>query len=191
MPAADPVRITITQQIPAAPEWAVAYTVTERDGIPIIDEVRVAPAANIFAPVPRRGMGPPRYSPGGVTATLLRLVPMDRSIIARAMQAAVGVRGNPLFSDLAIENGRRSRGVRHDERFLAAIAAGYVELLPTSGDVYGDLRGLLAERNIHYGREGVRELVRKARERGLLTSAPKGRAGGALTPRAVSLLDPN
>jgi hypothetical protein len=190
MPPAEPFHITMTEQIPSAPEWAVAYTITERDGIPIIDEVHVAPATKIFAPVPRRGMGPVPYeAPGGITATLLRQVPMDRSVIARAMQSAVGIRGNNLFSERALENGRRGRGIRHDDRFLAMVAAAYLELLPTSGDVYSDLSDLLAEYDVHYGREGVRELVRKARERRLLTRAPKGRAGGALTASARALLD--
>lgn len=174
--------VNLTQPIPAAPEWSVTYGVTEQNGIPIIGEIRIRPTD-----APRHDP-PPSYPPGGITAALLRHVPINTSIIATGVSVAVGIRGEPLFSARALEHARRGQGIRHDDRFLAAVAALYVELLPTADDVYGELRAALSERDIHYGRDGARELVRKARARELLTGAPKGRAGGTLTPRAVSLL---
>ncbi len=79
---------------------------------------------------------------------------------------------------------RKSRGQRGGaDRRLAGVAARYVELLATSATPTADLAVELDR-----PRDSVSSDLFKARERGLLTSAGRGRAGGALTDRARQLL---
>jgi hypothetical protein len=49
------------------------------------------------------------------------------------------------------------------------------------------VRGLAREHN--YSEFQIRNWLHEARERGLLTAAPTGRAGGSLTDKAKDLLD--
>lgn len=75
--------------------------------------------------------------------------------------------------------GRRGR----PDVFYAAVAARYVVLLGTGREV-----ATLAD-ELGYNAESVRGFLYEARRRELLTSAPKGRAGGTLTPKAIALLE--
>lgn len=75
--------------------------------------------------------------------------------------------------------GRRGR-TDHD---LAVVAARYLELL-ASGPGVPRLAGEMFLSEAH-----VRSLLTQARGRGLMTKAPPGRPGGALTEKAVRLLE--
>jgi hypothetical protein len=69
---------------------------------------------------------------------------------------------------------------------LAQIAHDYVEL--HKGRSKSPVKDLA--RKHRYSRDRMSVLVYTARERGLLTGSPKkGQAGGALTPRAIELLE--
>jgi hypothetical protein len=93
------------------------------------------------------------------------------------------------FSPAAIASARRPRGVRRDDRFVAEVARAYCELVQHGHpEVIDELCRLLDKRGVDYAPSGVRELLAKARERGLLTDAPPGRAGGMLTEKALQVL---
>lgn len=79
----------------------------------------------------------------------------------------------------AARPGRRGR----PDREYALIAGRYVELL---GGGPGAARRLATEQNLSASQ--VRSLLYEARRRGLLTDAPRGREGGALTPKAIECL---
>jgi hypothetical protein len=72
-----------------------------------------------------------------------------------------------------------------DDLEYAAIAAMYVRMLGASRT---PLRALVDELGPGYTAAAVRAMVNRARKRGLLTSAPPGRAGGELTEKARALL---
>jgi hypothetical protein len=79
---------------------------------------------------------------------------------------------------LAMRPGRRGR----DDLDYARVAAQYVALLHSQTP----LKQLAEE--LRFNAKQVRNLLRKARDRGLLTEAPTGKAGGTLTPYALELL---
>lgn len=73
---------------------------------------------------------------------------------------------------------------RGDHRY-AAVAAVYVDLLDA-----GDPSPVVTMASVlHLSVKTVRNLLYKAREKGLLTSAGRGRAGGQLTDKAKEILD--
>ena len=74
--------------------------------------------------------------------------------------------------------GRRGRPIAE----YAALAARYVELLKEGRGLPG------LARDIHLSDSQVRNLLYAARQKGLLTAAPKGKAGGELTEKAKQLL---
>lgn len=82
--------------------------------------------------------------------------------------------------DLSRRPGRRGRS---DLNYLP-IAVRYAELV-AAGDPT-PVKTMAAENE---GRPGMTDLVRRCRERGLLTKGNQGRAGGALTDKALRLLE--
>jgi hypothetical protein len=191
-----------------APGWVAIYTVVERDGVAVIAEIMITPE---FSYLDRRPLRPEQaVPPGGLTANLLRKVPTGGDVIADAVKtsgshpigrlrdivvstaavdgAIVYTEHEAKFSDAAVKSAQRSRGHARDPLFLAEVANSYLSLLGSGRDVIGALREKLADQEIFYSDNGVRELLRNARGQGLLTEAPPGRAGGRLTPRAMELL---
>jgi hypothetical protein len=70
-----------------------------------------------------------------------------------------------------------------DDLWYAQLAAAYVANLGSKTPVRD-----LAQR-LHISESQLRNLLYETRRRALLTSAPRGRAGGALTPKAKELLN--
>ncbi len=70
------------------------------------------------------------------------------------------------------------------DRSYAALAKAYIETLDTGEST--PVRALAEQLGL--GEKTVRNHLFKARERGLLTSLGRGRAGGALTPKAKEIL---
>lgn len=154
-------------------------------------------------------------SPDGISARGLRQVPIgamqralrrDISLILRGEPEPVGAPGrfvirkgervvpyHPIFErdewrHLARDFEDRPRpgaAGRADEHY-AALAAMYVDLLATSSRPTQDLADLLGEKV-----SAIRNYIYKARERGLLTTAGRGKAGGELTDKARRLLAHN
>ena len=79
---------------------------------------------------------------------------------------------------LATRPGRKGR----EERDYAEVAARYVDALGSRTPIKE-----LAEQ-LFLSDSQVRSVLNKARDRGLLTAAPKGKAGGKLTDKALKIL---
>ncbi len=78
----------------------------------------------------------------------------------------------------------KTRRRRRDETELARIAGRYAEL---ATQVSSPSKALAEE--MHLSRDRMRKLIAEARDRGLLTEATKGRAGGTITTRAREVLE--
>jgi hypothetical protein len=76
--------------------------------------------------------------------------------------------------------------MRRDERFYAEMAAAYAEAVSAGNNRPIDTIAQALGRS----RNTVKDVIREARARGLLTETTHGRAGGRLTARAKRLLKP-
>ena len=137
-----------------------------------------------------------------LTAQFLRALPLGQAIAAaRAAISAKAVGAIETFEAVnaalhqPVEPGasvvRLAEGIHQSKRpgrrgrpdvELARLAARYVELLATGPGV-----PRLAKERL-FTEAYVRALLGRARTRGLLTKAPPGRPGGALTDKALALL---
>lgn len=135
---------------------------------------------------------------GGVTARLLRRVPlgelersMRRRLHAVLTTSEAHVANEPRSQFMhdyldALVNvierpGRRGR----DDLQYARIAAMYVQILD-SGSSRPNAEAAAA---LHFSPSQFSQLIYRARQRGLLSPSPPGRAGGALTKKAIRLLE--
>ncbi len=190
-------------RIPLDDNWLAVYELGERDGEPVIGEVRVLPlpksrkaerelkAALSERPITYQAEKPSRP----LTArTLRRLSPGLALELARETllelpgKYLVGFHGiRPEALTAPRRPGRRGRS----DRFWAEIAVLYVEALSRgSRRPIADVAGRLSAQGEPYSQSRVRDVVREARVRGLLTPAEgRGRAGGQLTERAKSILE--
>jgi hypothetical protein len=151
-----------------------------------VAEVRILPAGDL-----------PK---GGITTDLWRTVRLSepRSLWPRAIEKLAQQHGEEVatmmlervgMSPAARERYRPGRG-GHRDLYYARIARDYVRLCnrgirtPTKG---------LAQRRPFKGQpnaeQAARDAIHAARERGLLTPSPPGRAGGHLTDEAIHLLE--
>ena len=181
-------------------DWLAAYRFLPVDGRPVLAEVRVFPAES----VPR---DPGRWSEqavpeGGVPARVLRELrtSVADEVRRHVLQQLAGKRGaawildsfglqrmgfTEAILDAPHRPGRRGR----DEAFYASIAVRYAVLVATGTRTpIQDLAKELVGQGEWFSPESVRQLVTKARARGLLTEAPPGRAGGVATERAWELV---
>lgn len=173
--------------------WRAAFRMLIQDGLPVVGEIRVYPA--------EPDADPGRWSAeivgdradvpaGGVTGRLLRRIHVDaaRDTFGE-MQAAgflLGIDATtpPDFERIrhhATHNpGRRG----HPDTFYAAAAAAYLTHIHAGATT--PTEALAAELGLPAWR--VRDIVKAARIRGLLTQPPRGRAGGELTPAGQTAL---
>lgn len=182
-------------------EWVAAYRLMPEEGRHVVGELRVFPnepgrprlgrwsaeRLGIHAPIPRGGLG----------ARLLRNVKVsdDLSYFVRHKAAGPGFAARLVkqgFTDLDVgHQGHQPGGRRgHSNLFYARIAARYVALLERgeAKPVHALQRELEEEENNPLSQATVRDLIRRARARGLLTTTTRGRPGGQLTQKAVALL---
>ena len=119
-----------------------------------------------------------------LNARRMRELPLGEVEAAARRELAIDVKRTPEARKLLrtfgdnLRTGRRGR----PPAAYAALAARYVELLKEG-------RGLpdLA-RDLNLSASQVRNLLYTARQKGLLTEAPRGKAGGRLTEKAEQLL---
>ncbi len=190
-----------------SPGWAVAATFLRRDEGLVVGELKVFPDegseadSRRTARIARRQPALGRWSrkpkaldgpaAGGVTVRLLRQVPLPDLVVeahrwfAQEAQRADrrSGRGPSWALDLAAEPVRPGRAGRSDTYF-AVWAARYAEKVAAGSPA--PIAELAAEHGL--GRGQVRDLIHKARGRGLLPGGLKGRAGGVLTEKARALL---
>ena len=166
--------------IPRGPGWKIRAFLQRLEGQFVVTRLCVEPIDE-SAP------------PGGIGQRLLRVVPGDLArvladndqTVAKNLgldELATIAGGDAAARELASNRHPGRRG-RRDE-FYAEWAAKYVSKCATSSSPNADLA---AEHG--YSVHTITDFVRKARERDLLTDGPKGRPGGALTQKAMALLD--
>jgi hypothetical protein len=158
--------------------WRVVYRVVPQDGRPVASELRVY------------HVGPPsKLPPGGIpTRSVLRKIKPEEHLYEYAQE--LEVRPRSLLQDLGFDPERVGLGPmrrgRHggtDEHY-ALFAADYEDLV--AGHVRDPIAVLATKHRI--AEATARTRLATARDRGLLTSASAGRAGGTLTPKANRLL---
>lgn len=118
-----------------------------------------------------------------LTTAVIRNVHVDR--LYRTTRTWLSVR-NEVGIDVDVSDfhlRRRPGRSRRADLFYASAAARYVELLKTSSSPTTDLAHEMDLRPSQ-----GRDLLHQARQRKLLTASEKGKAGGALTAKALSLL---
>jgi hypothetical protein len=136
-----------------------------------------------------------RVPRGGVSVTLLRSVRLSphRRVITKTLEEAAVERPdmfeNPstLLSGFKLPTPERPRAARRSARsdaFYAALAAQYVRAL--AQDPRRPIVRLARARKMKTSQ--MRDLIREARERGLLSQGRQGCAAGALMPRAREIL---
>jgi hypothetical protein len=136
--------------------------------------------------------------PGGIDHAIARRVPYGsfgpfvqaQSAFARAgyigglrehFDATIGA-----VLKVPVVRPRRRREAGRDDRFYALLARDYLASIVAGSRT--PIKDLAAARKQPPSR--VRDMVREARERGLLTMSNAGKLGGQLTPAAEALLSP-
>jgi hypothetical protein len=166
-------RLVLHCRHPKFCEWAIKaiFEVNERDVA--LAHLTIYPAG-VWAPE------------GGLTDKVRRSVSLDelRKMAKRRLQfqevsASIGADPSAFMKNTA-----RGRKGRSDLDF-AIIARDYAALIEGEVEHVADV---LADQ-LHLSPSTVRGLVWQARKRGLLTPAPAGQEGGALTGRAKGILD--
>ena len=189
-------------EVPIDPHWLAASRLAVQDGHLVVAEVRLFPRETGGRRVPGRWRGVvlgtrapvPR---GGLTARTLRAVRLGEHLKHTHEVLAWFQRkhGKVLFEAghsleaLGLlppdqDRPRRARNAGQPDRFYATLATTYVQLV--SRGVRHPIRTIARRR--HIGSEKVRDWIREARVRGLLTMGTQGRAGGQLTPLARRVL---
>jgi hypothetical protein len=175
--------------------WDVWIFLDSEDGRPIVWEIRVAPS--------RTGK-PYREAPdGGITSQHRTLLNIDE-LRLRAFQVVADnfaqVSDRPHWRrDVAVwqtieaaesalgdpqSPGRRPR----TPTLYARVAASYLRQASRNRRVYEAMHEMDYP---FYHQDTLRDLVKECRKQGYLTAAPKGRAGGQLTDKALRVLNRN
>lgn len=197
VPLTGPPEVWLEVTLGEDQEWVAAYRIVpDEDRRPAVAELRVFPNE------PGR-RNPGRWSaerlgdqapvPGhGLTARLLRQVKVAEHVDGKMTEILEAQRGRLPAGRVAerlAEHGLadappRFRGRGREDTYLASLASQYVQLLDQGSRT--PVQALASQ--LGQDPAEVRDLIHEARSRGLLTAAPKGRAGGQLTERALALL---
>jgi hypothetical protein len=168
--------------------WLARARVVTQGSRVVVAELHIRPAG---------GTTPP----GGITWDVSRSAPLGRfgpfvqataSRVAGAGGLSRGIAlaflrmGGLPRVDAIVERPRPRRPTGRDDTYYARLAAEYLGLLGTESPSRRPLRDLAARHGEPLSR--MRDRVREARERGLLTFSTPGVRGGELTPRARALL---
>lgn len=191
--------------------WRAAFRMRVQGGAPVVAEVRVFPAPqerringhNLVAGEWEAEVGGARAPApaGGLSARVLRRVALQDALRLTMEKIAeirehVGEEEADQFlagwgvdklagwglDKLATEASRRPGPAGRSDRFYAEVANAYVQIAAQPHPVE-TLAGSMGRPTSH-----VRQLLNTARERGLLSAAPRGRAGGELTEKALAVL---
>jgi hypothetical protein len=177
--------VTVTENLHAG--WAADYQFAPQGGYPVLTEVRVYSKKDAVAA-------------GGVTGRLLRDLRVTdaenfaRKEIRRVLEPRkkdVGTLRVPPpwvaqragYGADAVREPRRPGRRGHGDRYYAEIAADYAE--EAEGNPHA-VKAVAERRGVEP--RYIRDVLSQARDRGLLTRPPKGRAGGRPTEQAYALL---
>jgi hypothetical protein len=188
-------------------DWRFDYRFIEQDSEIVVSELRIAPAPrggteeqwhSRTRERPKRRKGSSYEEPDvpadGLTARTVRnglsfMLALDGARFRGQFdlrQSGVPRREGSFFTDEALNApqrvGRRGRPDRH----YAALAKAYVDAVESGAAAPVDAVARRVGKNWSHDR--VRDALHRARQRGLLTKPPRGRAGGQLTDKALALL---
>ena len=176
-------------QIPELPGWNAVLFLEKTNGVPRLVEFRVV-AGDIDSIITERdsthSLGLETSGPAEteeITSALLRKVPIERLIRLAQQGLPAEIAELPWREWVSIDPSRPGRPGRPDIEY-AQIAETYVRIWlsgvpkPTEH---------LAEQ-VYLSPRQVRNVLGQARKRGLLTPAPRGKAGGELTDLAIEIL---
>ncbi len=188
-PQAGTERTYAALQIPELPGWNAVLLLDQTDDLPRLVELRLV-AGDIDSFINKKesthslGLktsGPPETEE--ITSTLLRRVPVERLIRLAQQGVPSEIAELPWREWVTTDRSRPGRLGRPDIEY-AQHAELYVRVLRSG---VPKPTAQLAEQ-LHLSPVQVRNIIGQARKRGLLTSAPKGRAGGELTELAIEIL---
>ncbi len=173
--------------------WLAAAHIVTQNGELVVAELRLFPKT-IGLPDPPAWDGEAPVPPGGLGSTELRklhlgaFVPTLRwHLWAEADgQAAYVSTIDDAFKEAILAQPKRPGRAGHPDKFYATIAKAYVDALQRgSKSPIQDLATAL-----DYSTHHIRDLVKNARQKGLLSAAPgRGRAGGHLTDQGRELIN--
>ena len=171
------------------PGWRATLRLDDVDGTPVVTEIRVF-ANHVETWIDKKtssatlDLKPSEAFPeSGLTSTLLRKVPVERLVKRGLSQISETFLERPWIKWLSTDRSRVGKSGRGD-RFYAEWAAAYTALV--NSEEPKPIVRLNKEKNLSQSQ--IRTILGEARSRGLLTRAPRGRAGGSLTSRAESIL---
>lgn len=182
--------------MPVDESWMAAYRLGIQPGGIVITELRVFPREQTAARPPGLWSARTRgidaiAPPGGITARLLRSVPLaehyqfDKEFHSLGRTRAIWSpkKADSRSSPAKVPLRRRGPKGRPDE-FYAKIARHYAEAVRS-----GTTRPVAeTAKKLNLKEPQVRDFVHQARRRGLLSKTRQGRVGGLLTEKAERLL---
>jgi len=197
--------------LPLGEDWDSYVRFASQEGHPVVAELRILPRTDtpgVPADLDEHehdwddvigGMTPTHTPAGGLTTRALRDVHLGRALelaygqLGRAFERG---RRHPTFpvpvsfAEQAVSTPRRPGRKGREDRFYAIVAAAYVDAIERGSrtPVVSAAEALSNARSGPYEPPYVRDLLHVARQRGLLTRPPRGRAGGQLTDKARALL---
>jgi hypothetical protein len=188
-PQAGTERMYAALQIPELPGWIAVLLLEKKNGVPNLVEWRVV-AGNIDSMITKRdsthSLGLKTSSPPEtevITATLLRKVPIERLVRLAQQGLPTKIAELPWREWASIDPSRPGRPGRSDIEY-AQMAEMYVRIWDSG---VPNTTEHLAEQ-VSLSPTQVRNILGQARKRGLLTPAPRGKAGGELTDLAIEML---
>lgn len=196
-------RREIWVETPVERGWVAAYRIVLRERQPLVAEVRV------FPDEPGHDAGrwseeADTVSPGGVPGRALPKLRLRDAmilfpqVIERWNRASGGRLGTQVLGRFATSGSpeavpRRPGRAGRPDRYYAIWANAYVDRLREGSAT--PVKDLTTAPPVVLGvgageasEATIRDTLTEARERGLLTSSPRGKAGGELTPKALRLL---
>ena len=198
--------------VPIDENWDAYVRFVAENGHPVIAELRVLPTLMDqprdawIIPTLEAGDQPPRGDwlqeppEGGLTARTLRkglhlgraseLAYEQIDTWLRQEQRMARPRPSKFTRD-AIDVPRRPGSKGRDDLYYAVVASAYVHALEqgSAKPVVTAAQALSKHYRGTYEPAYVRDLLHVARQRGLLTRPPRGRAGGQLTEKAHAVLE--
>jgi hypothetical protein len=200
--------------LPLDEQWDSYVRFVPQEGHPVVAELRVFPRTGTPGVLSHhdpldgqwvevtRGLTPEVPTPeGGLTSRALRGIHLGRALeltYSQIMDAFERERRYPgsralvseVYTEEAVSVPRQPGRKGRDDRFYAAVAAAYTAALEDGSrqPVVAAAKTLSSAWEGTYNATYVRDLLHVARQRGLLTRPPKGRAGGHLTDKGRALL---
>lgn len=188
-------------EVPLGRSWVVAYRIVNDRGRPVVGEIRIFPAEEnrprlghwsgellgTTAKVPRRGITSRQLRDVRVRAYLQYMAGRVADFQARLGDMAEhwgwGAAKSNIPNRVRSTGARRGRKPRPD-KFYARIAADYVQALSSGSK--RPIQDVAKRRKLPGGQ--VRDMIRQARKRGLLTRERGGVRGGMLTASGSALV---